>query len=67
MVEINAIKEYIEEFNNASGKVINNEKCELYFSANTLKQFKSMVQGSLSIKYSQILGNYLGLPLSIYR
>lgn len=62
MSEIKAIMDCLQEFSGASGQIINHEKLALYFSSNTPRQFKSLVQVVLSMKHSQTLGNYIGLP-----
>lgn len=67
MDDIKVIQECLCDFSKASGQVINQEKSELYYSSNTPRHSKRVVQGVISMKNSQSLGNYLGLSSSIGR
>lgn len=63
--EVDAINETLNDFSPASKKIINHKKYDIFFSCNTHRQFCRMIQRSLHITHSLILGNYLGLPSSI--
>lgn len=58
MSEIKVIQECLKEFSKASSQVINHEKSELYFSSNTPRHIRRVIQGVIGMKKSQVLGNY---------
>lgn len=47
--------------------MINHEKYEFYFSFNTPRQIRRVIQGFIGMRNTKSLGIYLGLPYSIGR
>lgn len=61
MNEIGAIIETLSKFSLSSGQIINHNKSDLYFSPNTLRQFKKLIQNAFQIKQNPNLRNCLDL------
>jgi hypothetical protein len=57
-----AIKEILDQYQEASGKRVNLDKLDMFFSPNISMDFKKLFQKELPIKISNIINKYLGMP-----
>lgn len=60
--EVKIIKDYLDDFCNASGQKINPNKSQIFFSANVSDNEASQIASMIGFERTTDLGNYLGVP-----
>jgi hypothetical protein len=61
------IQKAIEDYNRASGQLVNKQKSSVFFSLNTNEEVKMEVLNSLGIENEALGAKYLGLPTAVGR